>query len=83
MFGVEDSCSSSMLLIDRVSSSSKGGESWEEGLGGGSQTPSSIQDTLCGDAGTWLPVCCRSNTELFKSPGVEGVDGERLPVLAL
>lgn len=83
MFGVGDSCSSSMLLIDRVSSSSMGGESVEEGLGGGSQTPSSIQDTLCGDAGTWLLACCRSNTELFEAPGVEGLDGERLPVLVL
>lgn len=80
--GVGDSCSSSMLLIDRVSSSSSGGESREEGLGGGSQTPSSIQDTLWGDAGAWLPVCCRSNTELLKAPGLEGEDGE-LPVLAL
>lgn len=80
---VEDSGSSSMLLIDRVSSSSKGGESSEEGLGGGSQTPSSIQDTRCGVAGALLPACCRSNAELLRAPGVEGEGGGRLPVLAL
>ena len=41
-----DSCSSSTLLIDSESSSRNGGWSKDEGLGGGSQTPSSIQETL-------------------------------------
>lgn len=70
------SCSSSMLLIDSESSSSDGGWSKDEGLGGGNQTPSSIQDTLCGDWGTGLLWRCCSGV-----PGVVGV--ERLPVLAL
>lgn len=44
--GSGDSASSSMLLIDSESSSNDGGCSKEEGLGGGSQNPSWIQETL-------------------------------------
>lgn len=74
------SISSSMLLIESESSSSDGGWSKEEGLGGGSQTPSSIQDTLWGDWGTGLLWRCNSGVPFL---GVEEVDEDRLPVLTL
>lgn len=77
--GVWNSCSSSMLLIDNESSSSDGGWSKEEGLGGGSQTPSSIQETLWGDWGTGLPWGCSSDAGLSHLTGEVGM----LPVLAL
>lgn len=43
--GSGDSGSSSMLLMDSESGSSEGGRRSGERLGGGSHTPSSIQDT--------------------------------------
>lgn len=65
-----------MLLMDSESSSSEGGWRRDGGLGGASQTPSSIQDTLWGDCGTELPCgCCCSKSEQGEEPQVEGVAG--------